>query len=825
MKKIILLIFLLPFWVIAQKVNVPYHADPGPIAPIVHTVYFDNETNNFVVPDDFTSFRFMDGELKIDATLNETWNFDTLTGYNVRYIHPEGSNSNNGSKESPWFGFQYASNQLSPGDVLFVRGGVYDYDDRQTITVSGTAGNEIIFVAYPDEEPVFDFWNKDRTETPQTDTWAIRGSFANHLKFIRLTVRRMWNIYTATPSPAGRGIGWSMTNSEYITFIQCVADSIAGRGFMTRDAKNVSYYYCDAIWCADPRYNGPGNAGTGFLITGWASVAVRYIPNPGPITNISHPDVTHNDIGYYGESSFWVPSSTTSGSSRIVSSFTFEDGGTEIQATISGSTWNFTEVGTGTTVVSNAPRMGGTMGDSIYFYQCRAWQMADQGWGATSLTYFIVDECWSFNNGIHRWYPQWQAGATYNLGDTVRGKGGGAGRPWRALQTATDIEPNATAGWESYWEYAPHPDDFWGGDGHGFKGGLLSSAIDSVQRIFRNSIATYNAKFGFHENSGNARPNLRNYNNLSAYNGGYGFYAGYTYQYNIEEGQNIYINNIAYNNGLPDMGIFSASVAIHGYNTFDTQNIIETFGSAQFTSPANINDSQFRAVPDSATNFAIMSAPRKLSGELPDLGDYWKLTPTSDFIDAGIDVGLPYTGTAPDLGPFEYVASGEPDPDPDPPIISDLLEDWIEYAFTPLFGLVQTTTIIDSYNQNWADIADNLFLLKMIVETQREVDLDWNDGELTMLDFSMRAMDVRNAINNNNMILFENMEYAYNGVLAEFSEITSIPEFDLVFEPTLLTTPSPQQFVGLFNWNLGILIWNTQAIFDELFYWFGEPEM
>jgi hypothetical protein len=39
---------------------------------------------------------------------------------------------------------------------------------------------------------------------------------------------------------------------------------------------------------------------------------------------------------------------------------------------------------------------------------------------------------------------------------------------------------------------------------------------------------------------------------------------------------------------------------------------------------------------------------------LPDLGGYFKLAEGSDAIDAGIDVGLPYVGSAPDLGAFEY---------------------------------------------------------------------------------------------------------------------------------------------------------------------------
>jgi hypothetical protein len=45
-------------------------------------------------------------------------------------------------------------------------------------------------------------------------------------------------------------------------------------------------------------------------------------------------------------------------------------------------------------------------------------------------------------------------------------------------------------------------------------------------------------------------------------------------------------------------------------------------------------------------------APRKADGSLPDV-NYFKLANDSDLIDAGVDVGLPYNGSAPDIGAFE----------------------------------------------------------------------------------------------------------------------------------------------------------------------------
>ena len=50
----------------------------------------------------------------------------------------------------------------------------------------------------------------------------------------------------------------------------------------------------------------------------------------------------------------------------------------------------------------------------------------------------------------------------------------------------------------------------------------------------------------------------------------------------------------------------------------------------------------------------MLKSARKSDGSLPDI-DYFKLVPASDLRNAGIDLGLPYNGSAPDLGPFESV--------------------------------------------------------------------------------------------------------------------------------------------------------------------------
>ena len=48
-----------------------------------------------------------------------------------------------------------------------------------------------------------------------------------------------------------------------------------------------------------------------------------------------------------------------------------------------------------------------------------------------------------------------------------------------------------------------------------------------------------------------------------------------------------------------------------------------------------------------------MDGARQADGSMPNLR-FLKLATGSDLINAGVNVGLPYVGTAPDIGAFEY---------------------------------------------------------------------------------------------------------------------------------------------------------------------------
>jgi hypothetical protein len=54
------------------------------------------------------------------------------------YVATNGSDSNPGSIDSPWLTLQKAFNSISPGDILYVRGGTYS--PSGTVSGGGVSG-------------------------------------------------------------------------------------------------------------------------------------------------------------------------------------------------------------------------------------------------------------------------------------------------------------------------------------------------------------------------------------------------------------------------------------------------------------------------------------------------------------------------------------------------------------------------------------------------------------------------------------------------------------------------------------------------------------
>jgi Right handed beta helix region len=210
--------------------------------------------------------------------------------------------------------------------------------------------------------------------------------------------------------------------------------------------------------------------------------------------------------------------------------------------------------------------------------------------------------------------------------NTIRGN-----RAWRNNDDGIDIWCSNGTLVEGNWSWENGYDDNLlptNANGVGFKvgGNSDSNCGNSTSRY---NIAWHNKESGFDENAGTVPSRL--YNNTSwdhqtAGNTNFAFFVTPT--------ASILRNNLAF---LPNTMSFNAAI-IHDHNSFD---LAVTVNAADFVT----------------TDFTPNVGPRKADCSLPD-SNFLHLAPGSDLIDKGVDVGLPFTGAAPDLGAYEFAVTG-----------------------------------------------------------------------------------------------------------------------------------------------------------------------
>lgn len=166
------------------------------------------------------------------------------------------------------------------------------------------------------------------------------------------------------------------------------------------------------------------------------------------------------------------------------------------------------------------------------------------------------------------------------------------------------------------------------GNGSGFKLGLMSANTSVVKRLVRNNVAFRNRSWGIVEN--NALANMNIYNNSSVNNGTWNYWFG-----SWGASPKTFRNNISMGGGtMWDVyGLELGSSAIHTNNSWN--------GSLSAT-----------AGDFSSMDSTQLTRARQADGSLPILS-FLQLAAGSDLINAGMNVGLSYSGTMPDLGAFE----------------------------------------------------------------------------------------------------------------------------------------------------------------------------
>jgi hypothetical protein len=169
------------------------------------------------------------------------------------------------------------------------------------------------------------------------------------------------------------------------------------------------------------------------------------------------------------------------------------------------------------------------------------------------------------------------------------------------------------------------------GNGNGFKiGGFGGTwAADAPVHVTRFSVAFNNKVNGFYANH---HPVDSLFYNNTAVNNRTGFNLLGIDEAGAAVARGVARNNLAYG-GTPAANVDGADAA---RNSWDMR---VTVTSADFQSVATTG----------------WDAPRQPDGSLPRLA-HFHLAQGSDLVDAGVDVGLPYAGAAPDLGAFEGTA-------------------------------------------------------------------------------------------------------------------------------------------------------------------------
>ena len=227
------------------------------------------------------------------------------------------------------------------------------------------------------------------------------------------------------------------------------------------------------------------------------------------------------------------------------------------------------------------------------FVGCRSWRNADDGWDHYAKVGNTIDQnCWCYNMGPTQFDMTYHP--RYATDATYLNN-------FKQFD-GTIIVPNY-------------------GNGNGFKTGGNYTANDIT---LTNCLSANNKVKGFDQNNNNGVITIYN---CSSYgnNPNYGFT-------NSNYGTLIIKNSISLDGLSSDR--FNCKSTTSAYNTWN--------------SGFSCSDNYFQSIDANQ-----MISSRQQDGSLPEIS-FMHLSGNSNLIDVGTDVGLPYSGSAPDLGFFEY---------------------------------------------------------------------------------------------------------------------------------------------------------------------------
>ncbi len=247
----------------------------------------------------------------------------------------------------------------------------------------------------------------------------------------------------------------------------------------------------------------------------------------------------------------------------------------------------------------------------LYFYGCRSWNCGDDGFDISGPGLTVFDHCWSFE---------------HNFPGAIDGNG---------------FKFGANRGDDAYIDSLGNL--------------VLGAPVEGPRKIVKNCISAFNLGSGFYDLGYTPYypNNSRIFNNVS-YRNGIGMYIVTNDDFSGVH-PSIYRNNIIYEPEEVDAAgrpyyLVVGDIYIESHNTWDyaDSSIIGSLMWWQPTDTVLVTDDDFISLDG-----AQLSNPRKSDGSLPDV-TFMKLAEGSDLIDAGTDVGIPFYGTAPDIGWAEY---------------------------------------------------------------------------------------------------------------------------------------------------------------------------
>ncbi|WP_462410446.1 right-handed parallel beta-helix repeat-containing protein [Neobacillus sp. Marseille-QA0830] len=277
----------------------------------------------------------------------------------IYYISPTGSDSNPGTIDAPFKSLMKAQEAASPGDTVYIRGGVYDdftsaKTDNTYHYVNNFTKSGIAYEAYPgDPRPVFDFKNvpTDRRVAAffidpvakgltfkgfdvigvkvgpqkQSEAFNIRGNanFENMAAHDNEANGFYFNVHGSgtvinsdsynnigpTDLSAGNTDGFG-AHGDDVTFINDRAWHNSDDGFDSITSRGTVLY--DHSWSFDNRgnQNGIGDQ-NGFKVGGYA-YSLTGIPNPVPVHTVRYCLAVNNGAnGFYanhqpGQAATWT---------------------------------------------------------------------------------------------------------------------------------------------------------------------------------------------------------------------------------------------------------------------------------------------------------------------------------------------------------------------------------------------------------------------------------------------------------------------------------------------------------------------------------------